>query len=152
MQINAIVGALFAVAASGAAVKCRGAVHYDISGFSASCTPHSVQCGYGFRLIPSTDAPGSNGTICGTLVNGPDSLPPLGLTNCFEKPEYAFSVAIADGGLTLTVTSALDAHTNITGSHTAPADQFIFQNNGISNSQSYIGPMNFTIDAVEVAI
>ncbi|KAF2965284.1 hypothetical protein GQX73_g8297 [Xylaria multiplex] len=114
MQIEAIISTLFAVTASGAAVKSR-AVNYDISGFSAFCIPHSVQCGYGFRLVPSTDAPGSNGTICGNLINGPDSLPPLPLTACFENPAYAYAIAIADGGLTLTVTSAIDANTNATG-------------------------------------
>ncbi|KAI0533381.1 hypothetical protein GGR58DRAFT_118100 [Xylaria digitata] len=151
MQIKAIIGTLFAVTASGAAVKSR-ALSYDISGFSAFCIPHSVQCGYGFRLVPSTDAPGSNGTICGNLVLGPDSLPSLPLTACFENPAYAYAIAIADGGLTLTVTSAIDATTNATGTHTAPADQFIFTPNGISNSQSYVGPTNFTITTTEVAV
>ncbi|GAW16724.1 hypothetical protein ANO14919_061610 [Xylariales sp. No.14919] len=152
MQLNALVGALFAVAASGTSVKSRDAVLYNISGFTASCTPHSVQCGYGFRLVPSTDAPGSNGTICGNLVNGPDSLPPLPLTGCFENYAYAYSIALADGGIILTVTSALDENTNITGSHTATADQFIFTPNGISNSESYVGPTNFTIETTEVAV
>ncbi|TRX89710.1 hypothetical protein FHL15_009460 [Xylaria flabelliformis] len=150
MQINAVVGALFAVTASGSAVSSR-AVTYAISGFSAFCMPHSVQCGYGFRVIPSTAAPGSNGTICGNLINGPDNLPPLPLTACFD-PSFAYSVAIADGGLTLTVTSALDAHTNITGSHDATADQFIIQNGGTTMSQIYVGPSNFTIDTTEVTV
>ncbi|KAI3329245.1 hypothetical protein HD806DRAFT_482302 [Xylariaceae sp. AK1471] len=151
MQTKALLGALFAVAASGAAVKPREAVLYNVSGFSALCMPHSVQCGYGFRVVPSTDAPGSNGTICGNLVNGPDYLPPLPLTACFD-PKFAYSVAIADGGLTLSVTSALDVHTNITGTHTATADQFIIQNGGTTMSQTYVGPANFTIETVEVAI
>ncbi|KAI8955014.1 hypothetical protein F4801DRAFT_416881 [Xylaria longipes] len=150
MQINAILGALFVVAASGSAVKCR-AVTYDVHGFSADCMPHSTQCGYGFRLIPSTAAPGSNGTICGNMVNGPDNLPPLPTTGCFD-PTYAYSIAIADGGLTLTVTSALDEHTNITGSHNAPADQFIIYNGGTTMSQIYVGPTNFTIDTTKVAV
>ncbi|KAI8626703.1 hypothetical protein F5Y19DRAFT_214254 [Xylariaceae sp. FL1651] len=151
MQINTILAAFFTVAASGAAVKPREAVLYNVHGFSASCIPHSVQCGYGFRLIPSTDAPGSNGTICGNLVQGPDNLPPLDLTACFD-PTYAYSVAIADGGLILTVTSALDAHTNITGSHTATADQFVIENGGTTFSQAYVGPTNFTIQTTEVAV
>ncbi|KAI0203455.1 hypothetical protein F4808DRAFT_20269 [Astrocystis sublimbata] len=151
MQINAIVSALFAVAASGAAVKSR-AVTYEISGFSADCAAHSTQCGYGFRLVPSTDAPDSTGLICGNLVTGPDSLPPLPTTGCFENMDYAYSIAIADGGLTLTVTSALDASTNITGSHTAAADQFTYENYGIATRQIYVGPKNFTIEAKEVAI
>ncbi|KAJ8132451.1 hypothetical protein O1611_g1170 [Lasiodiplodia mahajangana] len=150
MQINTLLGAVFAVAASGAAVKPRD-VLYNISGFSAFCIPHSVQCGYGFRVIPSTAAPGSNGTICGNLVIGPDNLPPLDLTGCFDPP-FAYSIAIADGGLTLTVTSPLDAQTNITGTHTATADQFIIQNGGTTMSQTYVGPQNFTMETVEVAI
>lgn len=46
MQVNAMLSALFAVAASGAAIESRQAVvTYDVSGFSANCIPHSVQCG-----------------------------------------------------------------------------------------------------------
>ncbi|KAI1146294.1 hypothetical protein F4825DRAFT_200497 [Nemania diffusa] len=151
MQINAMLSALFAAAASGAAVKSRDAVLYDISGFTAFCVPHSVQCGYGFRVIPSTAAPGSNGTICGNLINGPDILPPLPLTACFDAA-FAYSIAIADGGLTVTVTSALDPSTNITGSHTATADQFYIYNGGTTMSQTYDGPTNFTIATTEVAV
>ncbi|KAI1130392.1 hypothetical protein F5Y10DRAFT_236016 [Nemania abortiva] len=153
MQINTILGALFAVTASGAAVKPRDVV-YNIFGFSAFCVPHSTQCGYGFRVIPSTAAPGSNGTICGDLIGGPDNLPPLPLTGCFDPADttFAYSIAIADGGLTLTVTSPLDEHTNITGTHNAPADQFEIYNGGTTMSQTYIGPKNFTMDTVEVAV
>ncbi|KAI0468533.1 hypothetical protein F4859DRAFT_206839 [Xylaria cf. heliscus] len=150
MQINTILGALFAVAASGAVVDKRD-VTYAISGFSAFCMPHSVQCGYGFRVVPSTAAPGSNGTICGNLVIGPDNLPPLDTTACFD-PAFAYSVAVANGGLTLTVTSALNENTNLTGSHNAPADQFIIQNGGTTMSQIYVGPSNFTIDTAEVPV
>ncbi|KAI1367970.1 hypothetical protein F5Y08DRAFT_336244 [Xylaria arbuscula] len=151
MKATTILGASFAVAASGATVKPRDTVLYNIAGFSAACTPHSVQCGYGFRLTPSTDATGA-GFICGNLVQGPDNLPPLPLTACFENTDYAYSIAIADGGLTLTVTSALDASTNITGSHTATADQFTIYNGGTTMSQQYIGPTNFTIVPEEVAV
>ncbi|KAI0404147.1 hypothetical protein F4802DRAFT_568062 [Xylaria palmicola] len=151
MQINTLLGAVFTVAASGAVVKSRDAFTYAVSGFSAACTPHSVTCGYGFRLVPSTDAPGSNGTICGNRVIGPDYLPSLDSTACFD-PDYAYSVAIAEGALTLTVTSALDAHTNVTGTHHATADQFIIEDGGSTKSQRYIGPTNFTIEGVEVAV
>ncbi|KAI1108317.1 hypothetical protein F5Y14DRAFT_93269 [Nemania sp. NC0429] len=151
MQINAMLGALFAVAASGAAIEAREAVVYNVSGFSANCIPHSVQCGYGFRVIPSTDAPGSEGAICGNLVNGPDYLPPLPLTSCFD-PRLSYAVDIADGGLTLTITSAIDANTNATGTHTAPAAEFTIYNGGTTQSQIYVGPADFTIDAAEVAL
>ncbi|KAI1425512.1 hypothetical protein F5Y12DRAFT_369425 [Xylaria sp. FL1777] len=153
MQLSPILGALFAAAASGAAVESRDAVLYNVFGFTADCIPHSVNCGYGFRVVPSTDAPGSNGTICGNLVGGPDFLPPLPLTACFTNPQIAYSIAIPDeGGLSLTITSALDLHTNITGTHDVPADQLILQNGTISVSQQYIGPTNFTIVASEVAV
>ncbi|GAP89952.1 putative 22kda glyco protein [Rosellinia necatrix] len=151
MQVAAILGAVFAVAASGAAVQPRDAILYNISGFSAFCMPHSVQCGYGFAVISSAAPAGANKTICGNLIIGPDNLPPLPLTSCFE-PEYSYAVAIANGGLTLSVTSALDANTNITGTHTATADQFIIQNGGTTMSQIYVGPQNFTIETVEVAV
>ncbi|KAJ8123503.1 hypothetical protein ONZ43_g567 [Nemania bipapillata] len=151
MQLNVMLGALFAAAASGAAVQPREDVVYNIFGFSAACVPHSVQCGYGFRVIPSTAPAGNNGTICGNLINGPDNLPPLPLTGCFDPP-FAYSIAIADGGLTLTVTSPLDAHTNITGTHTATADQFTIYNGGTTMSQTYVGPANFTMSTVEVAV
>ncbi|KAI0966514.1 hypothetical protein F4678DRAFT_448720 [Xylaria arbuscula] len=153
MQVSAILGALFAATASGAAVQSRDAVLYNVSGFTADCTPHSLQCGYGFRVIPSTDAPGSNGTICGNLVGGPDYLPPLPLTACFTNPDYAYSIDIPNaGGLVLTITSALDAQTNITGTHNVPADQLILQNGTISVSQQYAGPTNFIIVTSEVAV
>ncbi|KAI1275687.1 hypothetical protein F5Y07DRAFT_369322 [Xylaria sp. FL0933] len=153
MQLNTILGALFAAAVSGAAVEPRDAVVYDVHGFVADCTPHSVTCGYGFRVVPSSDAPGSNGTICGNIVNGPDYLPPLPLTACFTNPKIAYSIAIPeDGGLALTITSALDAHTNVTGTHIVPADQLILTQGSISVSQHYEGPTNFTIPTSEVAV
>ncbi|KAI0428655.1 hypothetical protein F5Y09DRAFT_312434 [Xylaria sp. FL1042] len=153
MQITTILGALFAATASGAVVESRDAVVYNVFGFTADCTPHSLNCGYGFRVVPSSDAPGSNGTICGNIVGGPDFLPPLPLTACFTNPNIAYSIAIPDdGGLVLTITSALDAHTNITGTHYVPADQLILQNGTISVSQQYAGPTNFTIATSEVAV
>ncbi|KAI0490245.1 hypothetical protein F4859DRAFT_457382 [Xylaria cf. heliscus] len=151
MQINAILGTLFAATASGAAVKYRSNVVYNIFGFSASCYPQSDQCGYGFRVVPSYAPPGDNGTICGNLVTGPDNLPPLDLTACFS-PSLAYSIEIADGGLILTVTSAIDEHTNATGTHTAPADLFYIRDAGGSLSQVYLGPPAFTIDTIEVAV
>lgn len=46
MQTNAFIAALFAAAtASGAALK-RGATSFNVTGFSASCIPHSVYCKY----------------------------------------------------------------------------------------------------------
>ena len=45
MKANTILSALFAATASGAAVKSRDTVLYNVAGFSAACTPHSVQCG-----------------------------------------------------------------------------------------------------------
>ncbi|KAI0904212.1 hypothetical protein F4824DRAFT_462801 [Ustulina deusta] len=152
MQINAILGALFAVAASGAAVKSRDVVLYNVSGFTAFCIPHSVQCGYGFRVVPSTDAPGSNGTICGNLVLGPDNLPPLDLTACFTNPNFAYSIAIANGGFSLAITSALDEHTNITGTYDVTAEEIVVDNGGTTFSQRYIGPTNFTLATEEVAV
>ncbi|KAI0521195.1 hypothetical protein F5B22DRAFT_565722 [Xylaria bambusicola] len=152
MRVNAVLSTLFAVAASGAAVKPRDAASYDVFGFSADCTPHSVTCGYGFRVVPSFETPSDNGYICGNIVLGPDNLPPLPLTACFTNPDFAYSIDIANGGLTLTITSALNANTNLTGTHTATSDQFIFENGGTTISQRYIGPKNFTIVAEEVAV
>ncbi|KAI0112022.1 hypothetical protein GGR51DRAFT_568911 [Nemania sp. FL0031] len=156
MQTKAILGALFVAAASGAAVKSRDAAFYNVFGFSATCTTASELCGYGFRVVPSTDTPGSNGTICGNLVVGPYNFPPLDLTACFTNPKIAYSIGIANGGLSLTITSALNEHTNITGTYEASADDIILEKLVIDNvttfSQTYIGTNQFTIVAEEVAV
>ncbi|KAI1187099.1 hypothetical protein F5B17DRAFT_336910 [Nemania serpens] len=149
MQINTMLGALFAATASGAAIESKKAITYDVQGFSAGCIPHSVECSYGFQVVPSTAAPGSSGTTCGSLVSGPDFLPPVALTACAD-PKIAYAVAIANGGLTLTITSAVDKHTNATGTYTAPASEFTIYNGGSTQSQIYVGPTDFTIDAVNV--
>ncbi|KAI0549098.1 hypothetical protein F4679DRAFT_548205 [Xylaria curta] len=151
MQINTILGALFAATASGAALEYRSSLVYNITGFSASCYPASDQCGYGFRVRLSTAGPDSEGTICGNLVTGPDILPPLDLTSCFE-PSLAYSVAQADGGLIVTVTSAIDAHTNATGTHTVSADQIYFRVIDGQSMQVYDGSPTFTMDTIEVAV
>ncbi|KAI0203921.1 hypothetical protein F4808DRAFT_416273 [Astrocystis sublimbata] len=123
MQINVILGALFATMASGAAIKSRSDFVYYISGLTGFCAPDVDHvCGYGFRVQPSTAAPDSQGPICGniwpsTLVDGKDMFPTTPLVACYEDPNYSYSVTAADGGFTLSVTSALDANTNITGSH-----------------------------------
>ncbi|KAI0866490.1 hypothetical protein F4860DRAFT_508884 [Xylaria cubensis] len=145
MQINTILGALFA------AKNYRSNLVYNISGFSASCYPASDQCGYGFRVRLSTAGPDSEGTICGNLVTGPDILPPLDLTACFE-PSLAYSVATTDGGLIVTVTSAIDAYTNATGTHTIPADQIYFRVIDGQSMQVYDGPATFTMGTTEVAV
>jgi hypothetical protein len=95
---------------------------------------------YGFAVIPSTAAPGSNKTICGNLINGPDFLPPLNLTACFD-PKFAYSVAIADGGLSLTVTSALDPHTNITGTRKSDFSSLVL----IQSSLFPVGGFRFVV-------
>ncbi|KAI0466911.1 hypothetical protein F4859DRAFT_518532 [Xylaria cf. heliscus] len=157
MQINVILGALFGVTASGAAVKSRSDFVYNISGLTGFCAPDVGHvCGYGFRVKPSTAAPDSQGPICGniwpsTLVDGKDMFPTTPLVAC-EDASYSYSVTAADGGFTLSVTSALDSNTNITGSHVVTADQLTFERNNVGYTPSYIGPVNVTMQTVEVLV
>lgn len=46
MQTNAIIAALFAAATASGAVLKREATSFNVTGFSASCIPHSVLCVY----------------------------------------------------------------------------------------------------------
>ncbi|KAI6086861.1 hypothetical protein F4821DRAFT_237614 [Hypoxylon rubiginosum] len=148
MQTNAFIAALFAAAtASGAALK-RGATSFNVTGFSASCIPHSVYCNYEFSVItiPTSASPSGNESPakCQLMLQGPDILPEVAMTGC-EGLAYSWGVDKLDGGLRLNVTTPQDSHTNYTGSYSIAPDQLVIEQNGAVVDQRYIGLPNFEV-------
>ncbi|KAI1735426.1 hypothetical protein F4680DRAFT_435202 [Xylaria scruposa] len=162
MQINALFGVLFAATASAAAINGTSKFVYYISGLTGFCAPDMGHlCGYGFRVTPST-LTANPGPICGNLwpsdvVDGVEVFPTTPLVTCVDTNfSYAVTVAdggFADGGFTLSVTSALDEKTNLTGSLYFPATYFTFEPNRLGYTPTYLGPQNITMtNIVKVAV
>ncbi|KAJ2997707.1 hypothetical protein NUW58_g567 [Xylaria curta] len=163
MQINALFGVLFAATASAAAINGTSDFVYYISGLTGFCAPDAGHvCGYGFRVTPSTLTT-KPGPICGNIwpsdmVDGTEVFPTTPLVACFEDPSFSYAVTVADegfvdGGLTLSVTSALDEKTNLTGSFYLPATYFTFERNDLGYTPIYLGPQNITMTKiVKVAV
>ncbi|KAF2995132.1 hypothetical protein E8E14_001808 [Neopestalotiopsis sp. 37M] len=130
---------IFAAAVSARTLTQRDAESYAITDFYASCIPHSTLCSYQFEVDAATN--------CTILLQGPDILPAVALTGC-EDPAYSWSVATTDdAGLALSVTtvSTDDPATNVTGVYDITSDELVITNNGASSSQSYVGPLSFTV-------
>ncbi|KAI1770609.1 hypothetical protein F4818DRAFT_254598 [Hypoxylon cercidicola] len=147
MQIHAIIAALFAATASGAALK-RTATSFNVTDFSASCIPHSVMCTYEFNTItiPASASPSGNesGAKCHLMLQGPDILPAVGLTGC-DGQAYSWSIDLMDGGLLLNVTTPQDSHGNYTGSYAIVPDQLVIEQHGAVVDQRYTGPSSFEV-------
>ncbi len=90
-------------------------------------------------------------THCSIIQQGPDLLPAVEPTGC-EDAAVSWSVALRNGSLAVSVTSPLDAKTNLTGVYTISKDQLAIENNDSAISQYYTGPQNFTIGAESVAV
>ncbi|KAI0437133.1 hypothetical protein F4803DRAFT_539953 [Xylaria telfairii] len=158
MQTNALFSILFAATASAAAINDTSKFVYNISGLTGFCAPDVGHvCGYGFRVTSST-RPAEPGPICGNIwptdtVDGTDVFPTTPLTACYEDPNFSYAVTVADegftdGGFTLSVTSALDEKTNLTGSLYFPATYFTFEPNFLGYTPTYIGPQNITMTEI----
>ncbi|KAI4863127.1 hypothetical protein F4820DRAFT_386451 [Hypoxylon rubiginosum] len=149
MQTNAIIAALFAAATASGAVLKREATSFNVTGFSASCIPHSVLCVYGFNVItiPASASPSGNESpaVCQLMLQGPDLLPAVDPTGCANGGAYSWSVALQDGGLQLSVTTPQDSHGNYTGSYAITSDQLIIEQNGAVVDQRYTGPASFEV-------
>ncbi|KAI1455590.1 hypothetical protein F4805DRAFT_435447 [Annulohypoxylon moriforme] len=151
MMFNTITSALFAAATvSGAVMKPRQANSFTVSNFSASCIPHSLLCTYEFAVItdPTTASPSGNESPaqCSLMLQGPDYLPPVKLTGCAETGAYSWAVdLVKEGGLTLSVTTPQDSHTNFTGSYDISADQLVAEQHGAVITQRYTGPSGFAV-------
>lgn len=93
----------------------------------------------------------SEPTHCSIIQQGPDLLPAIDPTGC-EDAAYSWSVAPRNGSLGVTVTSPLDAKTNLTGLHLISKDQLAMETHEAVISQYYKGPQNFTVGAQSVAV
>ncbi|KAI0880673.1 uncharacterized protein GGS22DRAFT_174490 [Annulohypoxylon maeteangense] len=151
MKSNTIAAALFtASAVSGAVMKPRQANSFSVSNFTASCIPHSLLCTYEFAVItdPTTASPSGNPSPaqCSLMLQGPDYLPPVQLTGCADAGAYSWAVdVLKEGGLTLSVTTPQDSHTNFTGSYAVPAEQLVAEQHGAVITQRYTGPSAFAV-------
>ncbi|KAI1204421.1 uncharacterized protein F4807DRAFT_332446 [Annulohypoxylon truncatum] len=152
MKSNTIASALFAAATvSGAVMKPRQANSFSVTNFTASCIPHSLLCTYEFAVItdPTSASPSGNPSPaqCSLMLQGPDYLPPVPLTGCAEVGAYSWAVDVLpdQGGLTLSVTTPQDSHTNFTGSYDVPADQLVAEQHGAVITQRYTGPSAFAV-------
>ncbi|CAJ2503075.1 Uu.00g104690.m01.CDS01 [Anthostomella pinea] len=147
MKINAVLGSLVAAAtASAAAVQrfqTKQASYFNVTDFSASCIPHSVECSYNFTVV--ADSSKSPPTQCGQLVQGPYFLPAVPLSGC-ENNVYAWAVATAaNGSLGVSVTTSFNSRVNLTGTHYLSKEQLVKERNGAVVTQRYIGPKEFVM-------
>lgn len=85
---------------------------------------------------------------CRAQVSGSDgTLPEItdGQGTC-EQSSRTFTVAKADGGLTLTVSQPVTPSSNQTGSHTIPASELEIEQTGASSQQKYTGAKEFDLE------
>ncbi|KAI0155435.1 hypothetical protein GGR52DRAFT_577381 [Hypoxylon sp. FL1284] len=147
MQTNAFITALFAAATvSGAAIK-RQATGFSVTGFSASCIPHSVMYEFSVITNPTSASPSGNESPadCQLMLQGPDILPAVNTTGCTAPSAYSWAVGLADGGLQFNVTTPMDSHTNYTGSYSIGSDELVVEQNGAVVTQRYTGPSTFEV-------
>ncbi|KIN03337.1 hypothetical protein OIDMADRAFT_177610 [Oidiodendron maius Zn] len=113
---------------------------YEISDFSAACTPGSTNCLYELTIATSNNPEFKESCeAIGASNNG--ELPAVGATQCGT---YTISVAKSDnGGLVLTVNSVTES---LTGTFTISSDDLTTTTSGASTVQSYTGDSAFTID------
>ncbi|POS78607.1 hypersensitive response-inducing protein [Diaporthe helianthi] len=137
MQFSA---AILAVAA--ASMASAEAV-FKISGFSASCIPHSAQCVYEFGALK----PGTMQTEpqpCRAQVVGTDgTLPEIAQGTCGDSTSLSFTVTKADGGLVFAINERFTPSSVQTSKHTIPAAELEMQQTGASSQQVYKGPAAF---------
>lgn len=113
-------------------------------------SPSNFRYDFFLTAAGSTSEP----THCSVITQGPDLLPAIDTTGC-EDAAYSWSVALVPGNrssLGVTVTSALDAQTNLTGVHLIGKDQLAMETHETAISQYYRGPKNFTIGAESIAV
>ncbi|KAI1389268.1 uncharacterized protein F4822DRAFT_194961 [Hypoxylon trugodes] len=150
MQFNTLLATLFAAATASGAALPRYATSFNVTGFAASCIPHSLMCNYEFSVItdPASASPSGNPdpAKCSIMLQGPDNLPAVNLTGCAEVGAYSWAVALAQGGgLTLSVTTPRDSHSNYTGEYGIPATELEREQHEASVIQRYTGPSTFAV-------
>ncbi|KAJ5811918.1 hypothetical protein N7474_008219 [Penicillium riverlandense] len=114
---------------------------YEISDFSAACTPKSIYCFYEISISTSNNPKFTQGCdVMGTSDNG--ELPAVSETQCGT---YTVSVAKSgDGGLVFTINSDMEP---LTGTFPISSDDLTTTESGGSTVQLYTGDSTFTIDA-----
>ncbi|KAK8123244.1 hypothetical protein PG984_011914 [Apiospora sp. TS-2023a] len=138
-------------AVSGAVIEPRQtgpATEFDVTDFSASCQPHSVLCFFSFDVA----AAGTTATTtCSATVQGPDSLPAVGLRACDDpRFSWAFERATDGAGYGLTVDwESTPGSANQTGTHLIPAADVVSENHGSVTTERYVGPADFVISPLQ---
>ncbi|KAI1147969.1 hypothetical protein F4825DRAFT_118388 [Nemania diffusa] len=138
-----VAAALLPLLASAANIDARQAtdLKFEISNFTAACTPDIIDCVYSITIIVS-DNPDFSESCQAFGTNTDGTLPAVNEMQCGT---YTLSVAkLNDGGLNLTIGSESD---RLTGSYTIPSDDLVISTSGDHKEQSYVGDTSFNIDA-----
>ncbi|KAH8878753.1 hypersensitive response-inducing protein [Thozetella sp. PMI_491] len=137
----------FILAATGAsALAVKRYTVFEVSNFTASCIPHSVQCYYSFGVFQ----PGTMQTEpqhCSAFLTsaGVGQLPDVKEGKC-EETSRTFDIVRGDDGLTLTVSQPVSPISNQTASHLIPADELVYAGEPNGVVESYVGPKDFDLE------
>ncbi|KAJ4418482.1 hypothetical protein N0V82_005562 [Gnomoniopsis sp. IMI 355080] len=134
---------IFALAA---AMGVSADVVFSVSGFSASCVPHSSQCIYDFTLFaPGSGETAATGVDCTKSVTSDGTLPAVTDGTCTDSSRTFTVTKNADGGLTLTASQPITPSSDQSGSYTIPASDLTTSTTGASTQQAYTGPAAFDL-------
>ncbi|KAH9895392.1 hypothetical protein F4778DRAFT_270087 [Xylariomycetidae sp. FL2044] len=132
------------------AIGTRAAAYdpFQVDGFSAACTPHSIDCWIEFTVVTNPNFPVVS---CQWNGAGPDMIPPIPLTGCnystvsfsFEGPPVAHVLTVV-----ASETTSQAPGENLTATyHFTPAD-FTLTDHGSVVDESYSGVSAFPINDV----
>ncbi|KAH7026728.1 uncharacterized protein B0I36DRAFT_331201 [Microdochium trichocladiopsis] len=148
----------FAATASAAAVKrCGGSAGsapvFDVTEFTAGCTPHSVLCHYSFKVVRHNAGETTPVSCSATQpAFGSNQLPSVSEGTC-ENSSRTFKIVRSEGpAIALFVSQPVSPSTNITGVHQINPDELAYTNQQVPTGvvQTYIGSPNFPLNAPEV--
>ncbi|KAI0377593.1 hypothetical protein F5Y04DRAFT_263710 [Hypomontagnella monticulosa] len=120
---------------------------FSITKFSAGATPHSS---VGYIELNWSYSGGLNRTICSASPGTYQVFPSIGETPCSD-PSTSFNLTRrADGGSDLGLTYKSASKKSASAIHFIPADEIVWANQQSPTGavQVYVGPQNFTVDAV----